>query len=412
MKCVSVLALILVSFVSGCADASVAAVARTTTASTRIRAQSPISHVIIIVQENRTFNDLFNGYPDAYTTQTGKNSLGETVPLVAVPLNGAGDWSHGTKFCDLADDGGSMDGFNLDKPINTPPTNYSYVRQSDVAVYWSLASSYALSDSMFESECGPSFPSHQYLIAGQTGSEKNPGPGIPWGCDSPLKVPPCFDYETLGDLADAAGVSWRYYSHSNLSAWDAYDAIRHIRYGPDWATDISFPETNVLSDIANGTLAQISWVTPSCPNSDHHGCGTSKNLGLGPAWVGSIVDAVGNSPYWSDTAILLTWDDWGGWYDPVAPTREYADGLGFRVPLVVISPYARPGYVSHVPHEFGSLLRFTEETFGLGTLGTRDLTSDDLSDMFDFGERPLTFREVVHGDFDRRPDDSPVDADE
>jgi phospholipase C len=407
-------ALLFTLLLAGCANHSVApapAAGGSVSHVSRLAGTSPIQHVVIIVQENRTFNDLFNGFPGAFTTQVGKDSKGNQVPLVAVPLNGAGDWNHGLKNCFTAYDGGKMDGFNLDKPINTPPTNYSYVQQSDVAIYWAMASQFALSDMMFASECGPSFPSHQYLIAGQTGSENNPGAGVPWGCDTPITHPPCYNYGSLGGIADRAGVSWRYYAHTILYNWNAYDAIRHVRFGPDWNADISAPETNILSDIQNGSLAQISWVTPSCPNSDHHSCGTTKNLGFGPNWVASVVDAIGASPYWSNTAILITWDDWGGWYDPVAPQELYSDGLGFRVPLIVVSPYARAGYVSHVTHEFGSILHFTEETFGLGDLGTRDVSSDDLSDMFDFSQQPIPFQQFAHGGFDRSLNTQPVDDD-
>ena len=106
----------------------------------------------------------------------------------------------------------------------------------------------------------------------------------------------------------------------------------------------------------------------------------------------SIVNAIGGSPYWSSTAIIITWDDWGGWYDHVAPTILNSYEYGFRVPLIVVSPYAKKGYVSHVTHDFGSILRFAEVTFQLPNLGYADRFADDLSDCFDFSQAPATFQ--------------------
>jgi phospholipase C len=120
------------------------------------------------------------------------------------------------------------------------------------------------------------------------------------------------------------------------------------------------------------------------------------------SWVVSIVNAIGNSPYWSNTAIIITWDDWGGWYDHVAP-QVVNDGVswgsgdiyGFRVPLIVVSPYAKPAYISHVNHDFGSVIHFVEQVFDLPSLGWADARADDLSDCFDFNQTPLPFKTVA-----------------
>jgi len=375
-----------------------------------------ITHVVIIVQENRTFDNLFNGYPGADTAQVGYNHLGQQVPLQAIPLAGQGDWQHSEKECYTAYDNGKMDGFDLNVLIgNTPaPSPYTYVQASDVQTYWNMAHAYALADHMYESNCGSSFPAHQYLIAGQTGSEVTPL-HAPWGCDG--TPPHCYDYQTLADLLDTAGVSWKYYAHgvdintpSSYNGFLAYDAISHIRYGTDWTTThIGIPETTFFSDLAAGDLASVSWITPTCQNSDHHGCGPIRNQ-KGPEWVASLVDAIGNSPYWSSTAIFIMWDDWGGWYDHVAPKQLYPDGLGFRVPLIVISPYSRNDYVSHDRHEFGSILHFVEETYDLPSLGQRDATSDDLTDCFYFGKPPSGFQQFARGPYDTT-DSTPPDDD-
>src|SRR4029077_763074 len=145
--------------------------------------------------------------------------------------------------------------------------------------------------------------------------------------------------------------------------------------GSDWSNVIT-PPTQILTDIANHQMPAVSWVIPDGQNSDHAG---KTNTTGGPSWVASIVNAIGNSSYWSNTAIVITWDDWGGWFDHVPPT-VVNDGVswgsgyvyGFRVPLIVVSPFAKAGYISHVKHDFGSILNLIEGTFGLSSLGYAD----------------------------------------
>jgi phospholipase C len=201
---------------------------------------------------------------------------------------------------------------------------------------------------------------------------------------------PCFEHSNLTDLLDAQGFSWRYYASSAGSIWTGPNAIQHIRLGQDW-NYVIIPQTQVLTDIASGTLANVSWVTPSGQASDHAG----GNDGSGPSWVASIVNAVGNSPYWANTAIFITWDDWGGWYDHVAPPIINSYEYGFRVPLIVVSPYAKPAYISHVTHDFGSILKFIEKTYNLPSLGYADALADDFSDCFNFGQTPLPFHQLT-----------------
>ncbi|HWO28477.1 MAG TPA: alkaline phosphatase family protein, partial [Candidatus Acidoferrum sp.] len=158
-------------------------------------------------------------------------------------------------------------------------------------------------------------------------------------------------------------------------------------------------ETSVLTDITSGKLAQVSWVIPTGTNSDH--AGNTLSTG-GPSWVASIVNAIGASSYWSNTAIIITWDDWGGWYDHVPPPKIVNDGTswgsgyvyGFRVPLIVVSPYAKPAHISHVNHDFGSILNLIEETFSVPSLGYADAYADDLSDCFDYTQTPIPFKTI------------------
>jgi phospholipase C len=294
---------------------------------------------------------------------------------------------------------------------------YGYVPRAEVQPYFAMAQQYTFADRMFQSNEGPSFPAHQYIIAGTSepsdGSAllaaENPltpdGNGLTGGCDSPAgsfvamidragressTMYPCFDHPTLMDSLDAHGLSWKYYLYNaGAGLWNGPDAIQHIRSGHDW-NNISAPSTNIFTDISAGRLPSVAWVIPSVHASDH----ARSTDGTGPSWVASIVNAIGNSADWNSTAIFVTWDDWGGWYDHVRPPIVNSYELGFRVPLIVISPYAKPAYVSHVQHEFGSILHFIETQYGLGTLGFTDSRADDLSDCFDFTQTPITFRTI------------------
>jgi phospholipase C len=230
-----------------------------------------------------------------------------------------------------------------------------------------------------------------------TGSETKPAPQYP-----------CFDHPTLTDLLNTKGVTWRYYAPSAGSIWTGPDAIQHICQqqtvngtltctGPDWMNNVIIPQSQVLVDIANGQLPQVSWIIPNGLSSDH----AVANDGSGPSWVSAIVNAIGNSPYWANTAIIITWDDWGGWYDHVAP-KVVNDGVswgsgyvyGFRVPLIVVSPYAKTAYISHNTHDFGSILKFIETTYDLPSLGYADTPADDLSDCFNLTLPPVTFHTI------------------
>jgi phospholipase C len=259
---------------------------------------------------------------------------------------------------------------------------------------------------MFTSHLDASFISHQYIIAGQANHEVDL-PNSYWGCDGgPSDTigtltssrqygpsqPVCQDYQTLGDELNAAKRSWRFYAQpingDSGDIWSAYQAVRHIRDTQQWTIHVKSPSSQFLTDVANGYLANVTWVTPSRADSDHPDAGGKT----GPSWVTSVVNAVGESPFWDSTAIFLMWDDWGGWYDHVAPPQVDFDGLGMRVPLVVISPFAKRGHVSHVQYEHGSILRFVENTFGLPRLAASDTRANDPSaDCFDFSHSPRKF---------------------
>jgi phospholipase C len=378
----------------------------------------PIRHVVIIVQENRTVDNLFHGFPGADTVSFGFNSGGNKVRLRPEALAGPLLLEHSHPGFLLEYDHCKVDGFDQIhawcKP-KTPPSQcparnvaaYSYVPQSDIRPYWSMAKEYTFADKMFETDQGPSFPSHQYIVSGTSAvsndsslkaaaNPNKPGGRSGAGCGAPAgalvelidlqgledrRVRPCFYRISLMKLADNALLTWRYFSYTvGPSVWNAPNSVEPIWKNNVYKESDSGPSSRVLRDLKRGYLASITWVTPSRAASDHPG----GNQGLGPSWVASVVNAIGQSPFWSSTVIFVTWDDWGGWYDHVPPHIYNSFELGFRVPLIVISPYAKRGYISHVHHEFGSILKFTEEVFGLPSMGTTDARSDDLSDCFDF----------------------------
>jgi phospholipase C len=434
-----------------------------------LTAAAVIQHIVVIFQENRSTDNLFQDpvliSRGADIATTGVNSRGQTVQLTPMDLGTVGsnpqnydlDHSHAA-FVSLYD-GGKMDG--ADKIICFPaascPANpqFKYVKPSDVQPYFALAEQYTFGDRMFQTNEGPSFPAHQFIISGTSAptatstlfDAENPVLKAPTGCIAPpeervmmidangqesnsLAEYPCFDHPTLTDLLNADGVTWRYYTLSAGSIWTGPVAIHHMCQektingrlnctGPDWTNSVIMPQTKVLTDIANGDLAHVTWVIPDGAASDH----AVNTDGSGPSWVASIVNAIGNSPFWANTVIIITWDDWGGWYDHVAPFKVVNDGTswgsgyvyGFRVPLIVVSPYAKAAYISHVNHDFGSILKFIETNFKLPSLGYADTPADDMSDCFDFTQTPLTFHTIsapldaAHFINDTRPPTDPDD---
>jgi phospholipase C len=402
-----------------------------------------IRHIIVIVQENRTVDNLFNYFPGANTVRSGRNLAGQYVELRPIPLTAPYDLSHihGAWMSDY--DNGSLDGFSTEnefcrkhKKAECPPSDvaaYGYVPENETKPYWRMASEYTFGDDMFATNEGPSFPAHQYIVSGTStiadGSSlrASENPKNPYqhkhqgGCSSyphttvetideagteGIRVYPCFVRTSIMDLLNRQHVSWNYYqAHHGAGLWNAVDAIKQIWDSPSYA-NVKWPSKRVLSDIAAGKLAQVVFVTPTAAESDH----ADHNNGSGPDWVGSIVNAVGKSRDWDTSAIFVTWDDWGGWFDHVKPVRYNSYELGFRVPLIVISPYAKAHFISHRQHEFGSILKFIEKVYDLPSLGTTDVRADDLSDCFDFYAKPRAFKPIRTtrdaAYFLRQPDDN------
>ncbi len=400
-----------------------------------------VQHVIVVIQENRSPDNLFHGLnsqlPAADIANAGLNSKGQSIPLTQIPLAGTYDIDHSHLAFNQMWQNGKMDGADLEKCIPLPKQNcpanpqFVFVNPADVAPYFWIATHYGFANRMFQSNQGPSFAAHQFLFGGTSqvtaldlffaANDTLPVSGGSNGCDAPSnksvalvgpkqatrKAFPCFEHSTLSDLIDAAPpLSWRYYAPNEGSIWTAPNAIKHICRaagmpkvcsGPSFTNgEVVIDPPQILKDISGGKLASVSWVNPYGFESDH----PTGNDGSGPAWVASIVNAVGQSAYWPNTVILILWDDWGGWYDHVPPPIDakypwYENG--FRVPLLVVSAYTPPGYVSTATHTFGSVLKFIETAFGLPLIPPgffADARADDLSDFFNFNAQAAPFTPV------------------
>jgi phospholipase C len=418
---------------------------------------SPIQHVVLIVQENRSFDNFFALFPGAdgatrgrMRVKRGGKYVDKWTPLRSHPLVMPSDIQHCHAAFEKSYDHGKMDGFNLvhygvckhpGKQVDTGA--YQYVEKGQIRPYWAIAEQWILADHMFQTQGSGSFPAHQDLIRGATTINSyesivdNPS-SQPWGCDAPpntltslitsdgkylqdqgpfpctSKFPSSAYYSTLRDLLDAKGVSWKYYTpcfsvsdgctpdkKCPLCAGDtlnAFDVIAPVRFGPEWGTNVAMPETKIFADIADGMLPAVSWVIPEDNEDDHPG----EKVDNGPSWVASVVDAIGESTYWDSTAIFVIWDDWGGFYDNAVPQqfKDNLGGLGFRVPCLVVSPYAiagqssQGGYISHTQYEFGSILRYVEDNFGLGRLNTTDARAASIGDVFNYAQSPRAFKEI------------------
>lgn len=399
---------------------------------------SPIQHVVIVVQENRTFNDFFATYPGADGTTTGKVAANPncsppikqgTIVLKKVALLIPKDLNHKYTGYKTAYDKGKMDGFDLvpnGQGIAECTYPYQYTDPSQIQPYIQMATQYVLAEHMFTTQGSDSFTAHQDLIRGGAVVERGkamidfPTCGTCfWGCDAPSGTRthlitranqllnfntkpgpfPCttsfkVSYPTLRDELDVKGISWKYYLPAPNKIYgkllSAFDVISAVRYGPEWKNNVVYPETTIFKDISNNSLPNVSWVIPQQNNSDH----PQSSSDNGPAWVASIVNAIGESQYWGSTAIVVLWDDWGGLYDNAKPQILDYGGLGFRVPCIIISPYARAGYISPTNYEFGSILRYIEENWNLGYLKTTDTRATSILDSFNYHQTPIPFTPI------------------
>jgi phospholipase C len=402
----------------------------------------PIEHVVFIIKENRTFDHFFGRYPGADGATTGVTFGGRTVPLRPAPDVWPEHIAHGYWSGLYAVDGGRMDGFDLLTGAEHLD-GYTQFSRAGIPNYWKYADRFALADRFFTSEYGPTFVEHLYTIAAQSnGVMDNRADGVPRPggyCDDPeARVPAfppqvitgdlddphiarivglqneiaddspanmweisrylgvirtCFDIETLPDLLEAAKISWRYYSTDVFPINEVLRAIKHIREGPMWKK-VHHSE-DFFDDLAAGELASVTWLKPPAPYNEHPNIPhKATSVCAGENWTVSVMNALQRSPFWPHTAVVVVWDDFGGYYDHVVPPLYDIMGLGPRTPALIMSPYTRRGdnplggSIDHHTYEFASVLKFIEDVFGLRSLTHRDGEADPLTGAFDFSKPP------------------------
>ena len=368
------------------------------------RARAKIKHVVFVLLENHSFDNVFGRFPGADGTTTALISGRGRVPLLHAPQFQWHDIGHERVDALNAIDQGKMDGFQaLDgASLNGDDMAYQQYVAADIPNFWSYARHFTLGDHMFASMAGGTFPNHLFSVAAQSGGiiTNVQAWHVGWGCDSGnqaytlrqtpngkvVKAGTCFTFTTLADVMQQQHVSWAYYAapHPDLGyLWSTLDAFPSIRNTALWTTNVK-NEANFAADARAGRLPAFSWVTPRFATSSHPPysiCGAEN-------WFVSKMNALMQGPDWSSTAVFLVWDDFGGYYDHVAPPRVDSLGLGPRVPFIVISPYARRGYISHTTYSFESILKTFEEIAQLPPLTARDATAHDALDAFDFQQSP------------------------
>jgi phospholipase C len=381
--------------------------------------QFPIQHVIVIVKENHTFDNYFGSFPGAEGTTTYTLSDGGTAMCGHAPQNtlrdmdhdhepGLTDWNHG-----------AMNGWDLVSGTSTNGDNLAYAQyhEDDIPNYWKYARTFTLGDHFFSEMIGPSFPGHIAVLAAQagwaTGNPGSSGLSAYWGCDqssstrisvqdqmscTTQQVFPCFDMPSVPDVLPP-GADWKFYGTNFYvlpEIWSMFDAVSSIRNGAGWKNVVN--ATQFDKDIDDHKLPNVVWLVDQDLADEHPQVGSPC---VGENWTVQKINKVMQSDYWQSTAILFTMDDFGGWYDHVPPPRQYGCdpdkpyGLGFRLPLIVISPYAKPGFVFKEVAEHASIPHFIEKIFGstrtLNDLdpAAQDKQANDLFGAFDFHQTPL-----------------------
>ena len=301
-------------------------------------------HVVIILKENHTFDCYFGTFPGA----EGNSTLAHASD----PPTGRFSNNHAAWLARA-----------------TKAVREQY-HQADIASYWAYAQRFTLCDNFFTDVASDSTPNHLMLIAADSPVINNPSFGSS----------PSFDLPSLPANLQAAGLTWRNYGGY------AFPYITQLKNSP-W----NVASQQFIKDAAAGNLPSLSWVYPPNLQSEH----PDDNVAYGMQWTVDQVNAIVKGGLWNKTAIFISWDDWGGWYDHVTPPNieQWSDGTQFRygsrVPCLVLGPYARGGYISKTLHSFVSIVKFCEENFGVPSINQRDGSADNMSDCFDFTQKPL-----------------------
>jgi phospholipase C len=403
--------------------------------------KNAIKHIVIIMQENRSFDNYFGTYPGANGIPKGtcipRNPAYPSYSVSIYPMLQTHrtcikpflaknvttpDIPHDTGASLKAYDDRKMDGFILAEGNND---TMSYYDNKTLPYYWYLAKYYTLEDNFFSSVLSYSVPNHWYQVAGQA-PEISITKGVPghliMGSEAQHYLSPAeetvvkhyrtpaeenqiaYEYlkesniiNTVADLfKNSTGVTWKYYDYpiklggytnaindgQAFNYWNPFSA-KATSYTQYYSSHF-VNRGRIFQDLKNGTLPEVSWVIPSSKLSEH----PPENITLGMNWVKYVINAIMSSQYWNNTAIILSWDDYGGFYDHVPPPHIDKYGLGFRMPTIIVSPFAKQGYIDHTQYQFESILKFIEERFNLPSLTERDLYANNLVNALDFNQKP------------------------
>ena len=327
-------------------------------------AETPIKNVVLLMQENRSFDHYFGLFP-------GAEGLPACAPLKHAPSFELSDPPHITVTARAEADEGKNDNFAL----LGGGRSVTYYTGEDLPFYWALAHRFTLCDHYFCSVLGPTFPNRLYSVAASAGGF----------IDNPAVIDPALlPRPNLADRLDEARVSWACYS-ANLPAV----GYNPVAYYPERRGD---PRTNrsladFISDAARGALPSVSWVVTQDPITEH----PPADIRWGERFTALVANTLASGPQWKDSALILNYDENGGFYDHVPAPQVDSRGLGFRVPCIVVSPWARPGRVSSAVYDHTSVLAFVSRVFGLRPVNARAASSKPLEDAFDFSTRELSF---------------------
>ncbi len=362
---------------------------------------TPIEHLVVMMQENHSFDNYFGTYPGADGIPKGTcmpvdpsaPASGDCVKPFHIGSNDVllDDPSHSLHTAQLQYNGGRMDGFisALERRNQDGRLAMGYYDATELSYYWNMADQYVLYDRFFSSAMGGSFVNHLYWVA-----------GIP----DTSGLQPINEYLanhlTIFDLLQRKGVSWKFYVQNydptityrtldenvgNRSSQVIWVPLLNIdRFLDDPTLNGHIVDLNqYYDDLASGNLPSVAFIAPSGP-SEH----PPSNVRSGERFVKTLVQSLMQSSAWPSSAFLLTYDDWGGWYDHVAPPQVDEHGYGFRVPALLVSPYARRGAIDSTELDFTSILRFIEDNWGLPSLSTRDARANSIAGGFDFAAAP------------------------
>jgi phospholipase C len=388
---------------------AVATIARAEVSSAAPQPKTPIQHLIVLMQENHSFDNYFGTYPGADgippNTCMPENPTDPQNNNCVKPFHlgnrAVEDLDHNLITYTRQYRDGRMDGFlyAFRQAGKDGLLTMGYYDDRDLAFYWNIADEYVLFDRFFSSAAGGSVKNHMFWVAGVAGGKGDVIPKEGWG-----------DIPTIFDRLQERGISWKFY----VQNYDPQITIRNRAIGDRgaqvvWVPLLAYPRyldnpelfshivhmDEYFKDLENGTLPAVAFMVPSGASEHPHG-----SILAGQRFVKTLLNALMESSAWENSAFLWTYDDWGGWYDHVPPPKVDEHGYGFRVPALLVSAYARKGHIDSTELDYTSILKFIQDNWGLQPLAERDAKANSLINAFDFSQPPREPRIIAS----QRPD--------